>query len=188
MKILGKHLAILLAMLLISCGQKKENKRELLLPDSDNGGLVLPDGFGALVVADSVGPTRHIAVNSNGDIYAKLRISKGSQGNVAMRDTDGDGKADMMQRFGEYPNDGSFATDMRIYNGYLYFSSELVVYRQKLDPANLIPKGLPEVVMVDHHPLRWHNAKTLAFDKLGNMYVTFSAPTNTCEDWSTANG
>ena len=59
MKILGKHLAILLAMLLISCGQKKENKRELLLPDSDNGGLVLPDGFGALVVADSVGPTRH---------------------------------------------------------------------------------------------------------------------------------
>lgn len=182
-------LSTLLVLLLIGCEQKKEESSKVLLsPDPDNGGLFLPDGFKALVVADSVGPTRHIAVNSNGDIYAKLRISKGSQGNVAMRDTDGDGKIDMMQRFGEYPNDGSFATDMRIHNGYLYFSSELMVYRQKLDPSNLVPKGIPETIVIDQHPLRWHNAKTLAFDKIGNLYVTFSAPTNNCEDWSTAKG
>ncbi|MBS1553615.1 MAG: PQQ-dependent sugar dehydrogenase [Bacteroidetes bacterium] len=186
---LKKTLAVLFAILTtIGCGQKKEGKTIILQPDQDDGGLVLPDGFRALVVADSVGPTRHIAVNLNGDIYAKLRISKGSQGNVALRDTDGDGKADMIQRFGDYPNDGSFATDMRIYNGYLYFSSELVVYRQKLDPSNLIPKGQPETIVIDYSPLRWHNAKTLAFDKLGNLYVTFSAPTNTCEDWSTVIG
>ena len=182
-------MAVLFAILTtIGCGQKKEGKTIILQPDQDDGGLVLPDGFRALVVADSVGSTRHIAVNLNGDIYAKLRISKGSQGNVALRDTDGDGKADMIQRFGDYPNDGSFATDMRIYNGYLYFSSELVVYRQKLDPSNLIPKGQPETIVIDYGPLRWHNAKTLAFDKLGNLYVTFSAPTNTCEDWSTVIG
>jgi glucose/arabinose dehydrogenase len=175
-------------LLLLACSEKKQESKTSLAPDPDNGGLILPEGFQALVVADSMGPTRHIAVNTNGDIYAKLRISKGSQGNVGIRDTDGDGKADMIQRFGEYPNDGSFATDMRIYNGYLYFSSELVVYRQKLEPPNLIPKGVPEVVLVDHHPLRWHNAKTLAFDKVGNLYVTFSAPANSCEDWSTAQG
>jgi hypothetical protein len=29
-----------------------------------------------------------------------------------------------MQRFGDYPNDGSFATEMRIHKNYLYFSSE----------------------------------------------------------------
>ncbi|HSI78842.1 MAG TPA: hypothetical protein VK957_23310, partial [Lunatimonas sp.] len=54
----------------ISC----ENKH-ITLPASepDNGGLILPGGFEALVVIDSVGPTRHIAVNENGDIYAKLR-------------------------------------------------------------------------------------------------------------------
>ena len=39
-----------------------------LILDSDNGGLLLPDGFGALVVSDGVGESRHIAVNTNGDI------------------------------------------------------------------------------------------------------------------------
>ena len=40
--------------------------------------------------------------------------------------------------------------------------------------------------MIDQNPLRWHNAKSLAFDNEGGMYVTFSAPTNVCEDWNTA--
>ena len=73
---------------------------------------------------------------------------------------------------------------MRIHKGYLYYSSELVVYRQKLKEGQLIPKGDPEVIMVDEFPIRWHNAKSLAFDNLGGMYVTFSAPTNVCEDQS----
>ena len=150
--------------------------------DPDNGGLILPQGFGALVVADSVGPARHLAVNTNGDIYIKLRIDTGDKGNMALRDVDGDGKADIFKRFGDYPNDGRFATEMKIHNEYLYYSSELVVYRQKLDPNNLIPKGKPEVIMVDEYPIRWHNAKSLAFDNKGGMYVTFSAPTNACED------
>lgn len=153
--------------------------------DPDNGGLFLPDGFGAIVVTDSIGPSRHLAVRDNGDIYVKLSIRTGDKGNVALRDTDNDGKADIIQRFGNYPNDGTFATEMRIHNGYLYFSSELVVYRQKLTPNQLIPEGNPETILTDRFPLRWHNAKSLAFDHKGGMYVTFSAPTNACEDWST---
>ncbi|NJB69704.1 glucose/arabinose dehydrogenase [Saonia flava] len=151
-------------------------------PDSDNGELFLPDGFGALIVIDSVGPSRHIAVNDNNDIYVKLRITTGDKGNVALRDTNNDGKADVVERFGEYPNDGAFATEMRIHNGYLYYSSELVVYRQKLTPGKLIPDGTPETILTDQFPIRWHNAKSLAFDNKGGMFVTFSAPTNACED------
>ena len=167
-----------------------QNKRTFVIPktDTDNGGLFLPDGFGALVVADSVGPTRHLAVNDNGDIYVKLRLIEGDSGNVALRDTNNDGRADIFQRFGDYPNDGSFATEMRIHNGYLYFSSELVVYRQKLTPSQLIPDGKPEIIVIDHHPIQWHNAKSLAFDNRGGMYVTFSAPTNICEVWVPNNG
>ena len=172
----------LLVIFLSSC----QNKKAFVIPkmDVDNGGLLLPDGFGALVVADSVGPTRHLAVNDNGDIYVKLRITTGDSGNIALRDTTNDGKADIFQRFGDYPNDGSFATEMRIHNGYLYFSSELVVYRQKLTPSKLIPEGKPEILVVDHYPMKWHNAKSLAFDNKGGMYVTFSASTNVCEDWN----
>lgn len=147
-----------------------------------NGGLFLPDGFIATIFVDSIGPSRHIAVNENGDMYAKLREPKGRNGNMALRDTSGNGKADLKIRFGNYPNDGTFATEMRIYNGYLYFSSEQVIYRQKLSSTSLIPEGKPQIVLTDYFPQRWHNAKSLAFDKEGNMYVTFSAPTNACED------
>lgn len=185
---------VLIALLFISC--KKENSKKTSVevepvkpftamspkPDTDNGGLFLPDGFGALVVAESVGPSRHLAVNDNGDIYVKLSLETGRNGNIALRDTNNDGKADVFQPFGDYPNDGSFATEMRIHNGYLYFSSELKVYRQKLTPNKLIPDDKPEIIVVDPYPIRWHNAKSLAFDNKGSLYVTFSAPTNACED------
>ncbi|MFN7494346.1 MAG: PQQ-dependent sugar dehydrogenase [Cyclobacteriaceae bacterium] len=176
------YFLLFLALALIACNQQEATQTPK--PDADNGGLFLPDGFGALVVVDSVGPTRHLAVNDNGDIYVKLKIIEGDRGNVALRDTDHDGKADIIQRFGDYANDGSFATEMRVHNGYLYFSSELVVYRQKLTPPELIPSGKPEIMVIDLHPIQWHNAKSLAFDNRGGMYVTFSAPTNVCEDWT----
>ena len=49
------------------------NKRNKFpIGDFENGGLFLPDYFEALVVTDSIGSTRHIAVNDNGDIYAQL--------------------------------------------------------------------------------------------------------------------
>src|SRR5450759_2072255 len=35
----------------------------------DNGGITLPAGFCATVFADTIGHARHIAVNSNGDVY-----------------------------------------------------------------------------------------------------------------------
>ena len=76
-----------------------KTKKELPPGDPGNGGLFLPGDFEALVVADSVGPARHIAVNDNGDIYVKLRYSKrGGGGNVALRDSTGDGKADIITK------------------------------------------------------------------------------------------
>jgi glucose/arabinose dehydrogenase len=174
-------LLLVVLTLLSSCN----NKKTITTPnaDADNGGLTLPGGFGALVVVDSIGPARHMAVNDNGDIYVKLKLITPDPASVALRDTNDDGKADIIQRFGGYANDGSFATEMRIHNGYLYFSTELVVYRQKLG-SELVPTEPTEMILLDHHPIRWHNAKTLAFDNKGGMYVTFSAPTNVCEDWN----
>ncbi|MGB5555974.1 MAG: PQQ-dependent sugar dehydrogenase [Flavobacteriaceae bacterium] len=160
----------------------------LPIAEEVNGGLLLPEGFSALVVAESVGPARHLAVRDNGDIYIKLRTETGTNGNMALRDTTGDGRPDIYQKWGDYPNDGNFGTEMRIHNGYLYFSSEQVIYRQKLSPNKLIPDGKPEIILVDEFPKRWHNAKSLAFDNKGFMYVTFSAPTNACEDTRSAPG
>src|SRR5690349_24654959 len=134
--------AVLLAIISLTLSSACNNAHEIKLPPSDpgNGGLVLPNGFEALVVTDSIGRARHIAVNDNGDIYVKLRSSpEGEPGNVALRDTNGDGKADVIEKFGIYKNGGNLAVGMRIHNGYLYYSSTGVVYRQKLDSKKLVP-------------------------------------------------
>ena len=152
--------------------------------DPDNGGLYLPEGFTALVVVDSIGPARHLAVKDNGDIYVKLRYSPDHQGgNVALRDGDGNGKVDVVEYFGEYQDHGALANGMTIHGDYLYFSSSLEIFRQKLDTA-LIPAQPAERILVDDHAhgTHWHITKPMAFDSQGNMYVPFGAPSNACMD------
>src|SRR5882672_12107637 len=101
--------------------------------DPGNGGLFLPRGFEAVVVVDSLrGRARQLAVNDNGDIYVKSRFSKPDARNAVLRDTNGDGKADSIKEFGSYEKERTYGTAMRIHKGYLYFSSELTVYRYKL--------------------------------------------------------
>ncbi len=156
--------------------------------DAGNGGLFLPGGFQALVVTDSIGPTRHLAVNRNGDIYVKLlRVTNtNKKGSIALRDTDNDGKADIIQHFGDYPDEGSYGTSMRIHKGYLYFSTAGEVYRIKLSPGKLIPEGKSELLLIDDYknskPRYSHIAKPIAFDDKGNMYVPFGSPTDICQE------
>ena len=152
--------------------------------DSDNGGLFLPGGFEALVVADSVGKARHLAVNKNGDIYIKLRVPVNGKGIVAMRDTDNDGKPDQTEYFGNYSDVGNYGTAMRIHNGYLYFTTAGEVYRQKLSPGKLVPEGKVELLVTDDYKNDEHGsshiAKPLAFDDQGNMFVPFGSPSDVC--------
>ncbi|MDX2246994.1 MAG: c-type cytochrome [Bacteroidia bacterium] len=165
------------------------------LPPSDpeNGGLVFPSGFEALVVADSTGNARHLTVNTNGDIYVKLSSSDSLRGgNVALRDTTGDGKADIIRYFGGMGTQrGHYGTAMILHNGYLYFSSALELYRYKLTPGQLVPESPREVVLTDDHEhgVHWHITKPVSFDDQGFMYVPFGSPSNACQDISaTPNG
>ena len=178
-------LAGLLAAGLISC----HPPAPALPPgDPDHAGLVLPGGFEALAVADSTGRARHLTVSAGGDIYIKLSSTDSAHGGiVALRDTSGDGRADMVQRFGGVePQRTSYGTGMIIHHGYLYFSSALVLYRYRLAPGELIPDGDPEVVLTDDHEhgIHWHITKPVSFDDRGNMYVPFGSPSNACQDLS----
>ncbi|NJB70363.1 glucose/arabinose dehydrogenase/cytochrome c553 [Saonia flava] len=171
---------LMVSISLVQCG----NEVNLPIADSDNGGLYLPNDFEALVVVDSIkGKARHIAVTNNGTIYAKLKRSKDNMSIAALKDTNGDGRVDFIERFGNQPG-GNYATEMRVYNGYIYFSTELVVYRYKLNPNTLVPEGEAEIVLTDDHPHGGHEhiGKPLAFDNDGHMYVPFGAPSNACQD------
>lgn len=184
LNIYKKILAFGLLTVFIAGARNPEEK--LPAGDPDNGGLTTPAGFETLVVADSTGLARHITVNSNGDIYVKLRyFGKGQQGGtVALRDTNGDGKADIIKNFGNYPDQSSLANGITIRNNYLYYSSSLVVYRSKLIPGQLLPDEKVEVILKDDHEhgTHWHITKPMAFDNKGNMYVPFGAPSDACQD------
>ena len=153
--------------------------------DLDNGGLFLPGGFEALTVVDSLGKTRHITVNGNGDIYVQLMFSDDGEGTIALRDGNGDGKADSIVRFGDYPDEGKSATGITIHDGYLYVSSRKMIYRKRLKEGELVPSGETEIVLTDKDPnvdTNWHTTKPVAFDDRGNMYVPFGAPSDACQD------
>lgn len=168
---------------LAGCRPEGEN---VMLPegDPDNGGLLLPEGFEAVVVADSTGRARHLAVNDNGDIYVKMRAPDPT-GLLALRDTSGNGKADLIVPFGDYLDEGNFGTAMRIYNDHLYFSTAGVVYRMRLSPDQLIPESDAEVILTDDYMNAEHGyehiAKPVTFDGEGNMYVPFGSPGDVCQ-------
>ncbi len=177
---LGNLRLLLLFLLVIGLTQCRRHK--FPRGDADNGGLKLPGGFVAVVVVDSLkGAARHLAVNANGDIYVKLRFPTEQGGNAALRDEDGDGKADIVKVFDEYQDKSSYGTGMRIYNGYLYFSSVTRVFRQKLIPGQLIPDSKIELMLTDTQPPRQHDTKPIAFDDKGNMYIPFGAPSDCCQ-------
>jgi len=145
----------------------------------DNGGISLPEGFQALVVADKVGETRQMAVRENGDIYAALMKPIDLGYVVALRDTNGDGVMDIVKYFGEID---SQCKSIRIYNGYLYVGSTTQIVRFPLDPQKLLPTGPYETVVSGFPEPRSHRSKNIAFDDSGNLYVAAGSPSNTCQE------
>ena len=176
---------LLIALVIISCSKIS---RTLPAGSPDNGGLFLPDNFEALVVVDSIGKARHLAVNDNGDIYVKLtfnRAMKGSGGTVGLRDLNKDGRADSIVYFGDYKDIGGSAVGMTIHDGYLYTSTVNQVLKNKLTPGQLVPESKTEVVLTDLDPnvaRNWHTTKPVAFDRKGYMYVPFGTPSDAGQD------
>ena len=151
-----------------------KNKATLL---GDGTGLKLPDGFNATVVAENLGRARHIVVNSNGDIYVKLERLKDGKGILRLRDTNGDGKAEQITGFGNYPGTG-----IAIKNGYLYASSNSGIFRYKLNNKNEVANPeQPENIVKDLADHGEHNAKSITLDNAGNIYVNIGAFSNACQ-------
>ena len=148
-----------------------------LSADADNGSIVLPDGFAALLVADNVGPARHMVVRDNGDVYVKIKDTDQGGGVLALRDTTGDGHADVKEYFTDKAGSG-----IDIYEDYLYMSTDTSVYRVKLADDELIPTQEPELVIGGFLSQPQHEAKSFTFDNDGHIYVTIGAPSNACQE------
>jgi glucose/arabinose dehydrogenase len=144
------------------------------VPDANDGDIQLPPGFRATIVADNLmagrkGDTlRFLAVAPNGDLYANTR----NGGIFAMRDADGDGRAETIPEFGS-----GGGTGIAFHKNWLYYSSASAVYRYKYTPGQLVPTNPPELVA--QLPVQsTHDAKSFAFDPAGNLYVDVGSPQN----------
>jgi glucose/arabinose dehydrogenase len=146
--------------------------------DPDNGGLVLPEGFCATVVASQLGPVRQLAVGPSGDVYAALSGKPGDNtgGILAFRDKDGDGKTDERAAFG--PGGGN---DVKVHNGYVYFALNDRVVRYRLADGKLEPSGREETVVADLPSDGGHQAKSIEFGAGNAMYVNIGSKTNSCQ-------
>ena len=114
-------------------------------------GSTLPPGFCATVFADSLGHVRHLVVAANGDVYANTWSGKyydeGSTPSspflVAMRDSNHDGRADMIKRFGDsLASGGAGGTGIALYKGGLFAEAKDKIVRYALDSA-FAPAGAP---------------------------------------------
>ena len=168
------HLAGLMAVL---TGPVAGQRPALCPPDP--AGLVLPPGFCAAVVADSLGPIRHIAVAANGDVIGAVRARRnepGSGGVVILRDSNGDGRLEVLRRFG--PGGGS---GIVLHGGFLYFSTDDAVVRWPWAAGQLEPAGPPDTVAFGLTNRGQHAAKGLAVSGRA-LYVTIGAPSNSCQE------
>ena len=138
-------------------------------------GLILPPGFHASVVADGLGPIRHMAIRQNGDIYISTRHGRDapSTGILALH-LGQDHKAMQTERFSNVDQ----GTGIRIYKGALYAASGTGVYRFSLDNDELVPAAPPELI-VDGLAVTNH---AVAFDGRGALFVSLDGGGNICAD------
>lgn len=175
---LWRCLLLSVALFLTACDHAEpEKSAQAVQCDENNGGLDLPDGFCALVVADHISFLRHISVAPNGDIYGSRinrRLNLG--GLVAIRDTDQDGRADVIREFGDQPGMGIMVSD-----GYLLFGTDQQILRYTLEPDSLLPTKAPEIIIDQFPSQNRHAGKVFALDGMGQMYVNVGAESNACQ-------
>ena len=151
-------------------------------------GLILPPGFHASVVAEGLGPIRHMAVRENGDIYISTPVDKQNSGSgIIALHLGANHKVDQVEHFGNV--DGG--TGIRFYNGALYATSASGVYRFTFSSKALVPANAPEIIvmgMPTDHPGFNRVNRPLAFDRKGNLFVALEASGNICADPNTPKG
>ena len=143
----------------------------------DNGGITLPSGFCATIFADSVRGARHLTVAPNGDVFVATYSGRpGTPGAVvALRDTNGDGRADLRESFGEFRS-----SEVALFDGHIYAENSSAILRWPIVAGSMTPSG-PIDTVVSGLPPGGHFAKTFTIDRNGALYVNIGSRTNSCQ-------
>ena len=157
----------------------------------DDSGLRLPPGFCATVFADGIGHARHLVVAKSGVVYVNTWSGSYYPPNetvheggflVALQDTKGMGKADVIERFGETATTGGAGgTGIDLYNGSIYAEINDRIVRYALPQGAIVPQG-PPITVVSGLPLGGdHPMHPFYISSDGMLYVDVGTATNACQ-------
>jgi glucose/arabinose dehydrogenase len=158
---------------------------------TDDSGLTLPAGFCATVFADGIGHARHLVVSEAGVIYVNTWSGR-YYGNdtvhaggflVALKDSQGAGKADVNERFGEtVQSGGAGGTGIGVYKGWLYAELNDKILKYPLSKGSILPDAKSQVV-VRGLPLGGdHPMHPFAIDTNGDLFIDVATATNSCQE------
>jgi glucose/arabinose dehydrogenase len=153
------------------------------------GQLKLPAGFTATVFAENLGSTRHLAAGPGGTIYANSwhspydttrRVPAGGY-LIALHDTNGDGRADVIRRFGSTSESGSKGgTGIALNGDELYAEADSTIVRYRVSESDPVPARKPEVIVSGLVTKGGHPMHPIAVDSK-NLYVNIGSSTNSCQ-------
>ena len=151
----------------------------------DNGGITLPPGFCAAVVADLVvdgrpAAARHMAVTPTGDIFVAINSPRNRQpstGIIGLRDNNDDGRADEESRFSPALGGSGIAWG----HGLLYFGANDRVVRYRLPAGHLTPLGAAETVVGGLPNTGDHISKTVVLADRRTLFVNIGSASNSCQ-------
>ena len=151
--------------------------------------LKLPPGFTATVFAENLGSTRHLAAGPGGTIYVNTwhspydstrRVPAGGY-LIALRDTNGDGRADVIHRFGSTSESGSKGgTGIALNGDELYAEADSTIVRYRVSESDPVPAGKAEVIVSGLVTKGGHPMHPIAVDSK-SLYVNIGSATNSCQ-------
>lgn len=159
----------------------------------ETAGLQLPNGFCATIFSSNAAGARHIAVAQNGDVFVNTQSAgpqarvaaasgRGEAGSIlAMRDINGDGRADTTRRFG-----AGGGTGIALNGNFLYATAGNSIVRYRMRSGSLTPVGGPDTI-VTSLPTTGHRANNFVI--VGRtLYVNIGSATNACQQRDRVSG
>src|SRR4029077_849020 len=157
---------------------------------ADYGSIALSPGFCATVFADNLGHARQMAFGPNGVLYINpwsgryYRNDRPPAGGflIALKDSKGTGRADMIERFGDgVPQGSAGGTGIRVYKGGLYAEQNDKIIRYALPSDGIAPKERPQVILSGLPLTGDHPMHPFIIDADGDMFVDLGSATNSCQ-------
>ncbi len=146
--------------------------------------LRVPAGFCAQVVADRLGAPRHLVVARNGDVLINTNPSRGGAesgtgagpggGVILLRDTNRDGRADVVRKLG-----GSGGTGIALGDGYLWATDRNNVVRYRYSVGDTVLGAADTIVA--NMPTGGHSAYNFVV-RGSVLYVNVGSRTNSCQE------